>query len=259
MGIINVNSDSFFAGSRAQTLDAVCKLAEKHVRGGAQFIDVGACSTRPGSSISQPREEWSRLSGVFSRLRKEFPDTYLSVDTYWALVAENCVNEGADMINDVSAGSIDINLLPMVARLQVPYVLTHMQGSPATMQVSPQYNHVNFDVIYFLAQKQKELYSLGCRDVIVDPGFGFGKTLNHNYMLLKHLDGLLTLNAPLLVGVSRKSMITTILNLSSSDALNGTTALHMLALNKGAHILRVHDAMEATQCIAIMEAYKAAN
>jgi dihydropteroate synthase len=256
MGIINVTSDSFYAASRAQSLDAVCALAEKHVRHGAQFLDVGASSSRPGAELSNPKAEWTHLSGIFSRLRKEFPDVYLSVDTYWAEVAQNSVNEGADMVNDISAGSLDAALLSTVARLRVPYILMHMQGNPQTMQTNPHYENVVAEVQYFLAQKQSEAYALGCSDVLLDPGFGFGKTLEHNYALLKGLSEFKNLKAPLVVGVSRKSMITKLLNISAAEALNGTTALHMLALLQGADILRVHDTAEASQCISVFEAYR---
>jgi dihydropteroate synthase len=256
MGIINITSDSFYAGSRAPSLDAVCTLAEKHVRHGAQFLDIGAASSRPGAGLSNPEEEWARLNGVFSQLRKEYPEVYLSVDTYWASVAKNSIYDGADMVNDISAGSFDAELLTTVAQMRVPYILMHMQGNPQTMQMNPQYINVTAEVQYYLAQKQKELFSLGCSDVLLDPGFGFGKTLEHNYSLLNNLSELRRLKAPLVVGVSRKSMITKLLNISAVDALNGTTALHTIALMQGANILRVHDAAEASQCISIFEAYQ---
>jgi len=181
---------------------------------------------------------------------------YLSVDTYWAQVAQNSVHEGADMVNDISAGSLDAELLSTVARLRVPYILMHMQGNPQTMQTNPHYENVAAEVQYFLAQKQKELYDLGCSDVLLDCGFGFGKTLEHNYVLLNKLSEFRTLNAPLVIGISRKSMITKLLHISATEALNGTTALHTIALMQGANLLRVHDVAEARQCITIFEAYR---
>jgi len=255
MGIINVNDDSFHAASRAKKADDVLRLAEKHVEGGAFFLDVGAASSRPGATISDPQDEWNRLDGVFERLRKAFPDVFLSVDTYHASVARYAVEQGADLVNDISAGSIDAAMFETIAQLKVPYVLMHMQGRPETMQQNPQYSDVVQDVMRFMGANVNRLRHLGVRDILIDPGFGFGKTLEQNYSLLRHLYEFVLMDIPVLAGVSRKSMVTRLLDVSIADALNGTTALHMISLMQGASLLRVHDAAEASQCIAIYEAY----
>ena len=255
MGIVNVNDDSFHTASRAKKLDDVLRLAEKHVKGGAFFLDLGASSSRPGAKISDEQHEWRRLEGIFERLRTEFPDVFLSVDTYHASVARRAVEQGADLVNDISAGSIDATMFETVSQLKVPYILMHMQGRPETMQQNPQYADVAQDVLQFMADKVNRLRQIGLRDILVDPGFGFGKTLEQNYTLLGHLYEFVLMDIPVLAGVSRKSMVMRLLDISAAEALNGTTALHMLALMQGAHILRVHDAAEASQCIAVYEAY----
>jgi dihydropteroate synthase len=255
MGIINVNDDSFHADSRAKKVDDVLRLAEKHVKGGAFCLDIGASSSRPGAQISNAQDELKSLDGIFERLRKEFPDVFLSVDTYHASVAQNAVAQGADLVNDISAGSIDAAMFETVAQLQVPYILMHMQGKPETMQQNPQYSDVVQDVLQFMAEKVNRLRQLGVRDIVIDPGFGFGKTLEQNYTLLRHLYEFVLMEVPVLSGVSRKSMVTRLLEVSPADALNGTTALHMLALMQGAHILRVHDTLDAIECIKIFNAY----
>ena len=255
MGIVNVNDDSFHTASRAKKLDDVLRLAEKHVKGGAFFLDIGAASSRPGAEISDEEDEWTRLEGIFEQLRLAFPDVFLSVDTYHASVARRAVEQGADLVNDISAGSIDATMFENVAALKIPYILMHMQGRPETMQQNPQYTDVEQDVLQFMADKVNRLRELGVRDILVDPGFGFGKTLEQNYALLRHLYEFVLMDVPVLAGVSRKSMVTRLLDISAAEALNGSTALHMLALMQGAHILRVHDAAEASQCIAVYEAY----
>ncbi len=255
MGIVNVNDDSFHVDSRAKKLDDVLRLAEKHVKGGASFLDIGASSSRPGAQISNAQDELKSLEGIFERLSMEFPDVFLSVDTYHASVARHAVAQGADLVNDISAGSIDAKMFETVAHLQVPYILMHMQGKPETMQQNPQYSDVVQNVLQFMAEKVNRLRQLGVRDIVIDPGFGFGKTLEQNYTLLRHLYEFVLMDIPVLVGVSRKSMVTRLLDVSPADALNGTTALHMLALMQGAHILRVHDAADASQCISVYEAY----
>jgi dihydropteroate synthase len=258
MGIINVNDNSFYAGSRAKRLDDILRLAEKHVKGGAFFLDIGGTSSRPGAGISDAQEEWTSLDGIFECLRTEFPDAYLSVDTYHAFVAKNAVEQGADLVNDISAGRIDAKLYETIAEIRVPYILMHMQGLPETMQKNPQYADVVQEVMQFLGAEITKLRSLGVTDIIVDPGFGFGKSLEQNYKLLKHIYELNLLDVPLLAGVSRKSMATRLLEIDAEQALNATTALHMLALMQGAHILRVHDTAEAMQAITIFEAYRSA-
>ncbi len=255
MGIVNVNNDSFYKDSRASSIDAAISLAEKHVTGGASFLDLGASTSKPGSSISDSEEEWGRLLPVLKAIRKRFPAIHLSVDTYHSEVARKSVLEGADLINDISAGSLDNKMFETVASLKIPYVMMHMQGTPAEMQKNPHYQDVTQEVTSELIIKLKQLFQLGVSDVIVDPGFGFGKSLEHNYTLLHHLDEFKHMQVPLLVGVSRKSMVTRLLNIDASEALNATTALHMLALQKGANILRVHDCREALEAIEVYEKY----
>jgi dihydropteroate synthase len=256
MGIINVNDNSFYEGSRAKRMDDVMRLAEKHVKGGAFILDIGGTSSRPGAEISDAQEEWMSLYGIFERLRKEFPNVFLSVDTYYARVAKAAVEQGADIVNDISAGRIDASMYETIAELGVPYILMHMQGKPETMQKNPLYNDVVQEVLQFLGAEIAKLRALGVGDVLVDPGFGFGKTLEQNYQLLNHLYELNLLDVPILAGVSRKSMVTRLLKIDASEALNATTALHMLALMQGAHILRVHDTAEAVQAIRVFEAYR---
>jgi dihydropteroate synthase len=255
MGIINVNDESFYKDSRANSIDTAIGLADKHLNGGAVFLDLGASSSKPGSSISDPTEEWERLSPVLKAIRSRFPGIHLSVDTYHSEVARKSVLEGADLINDISAGALDNQMFETVASLKIPYVMMHMQGTPAEMQKNPQYQNVTQEVTFELVIKLQQLFQLGVSDVIVDPGFGFGKSLEHNYTLLHHLDEFKHMQVPLLVGVSRKSMVTRLLNIDASEALNGTTALHMLALQKGANILRVHDCKEAFEAIEVYEKY----
>jgi dihydropteroate synthase len=256
MGIINVNDNSFYEGSRAKRMDDVMRLAEKHVKGGAFILDIGGTSSRPGAEISDAQEEWKSLNRIFERLRKEFPNVFLSVDTYHAQVAKAAVEQGADMVNDISAGRIDASMYETIAELGVPYILMHMQGKPETMQKNPLYNDVVQEVLQFLGAEIAKLRALGVSDVLVDPGFGFGKTLEQNYQLLNHLYELNLLDVPILAGVSRKSMVTRLLKIDASEALNATTALHMLALMQGAHILRVHDSAEAVQAMRVFEAYR---
>ena len=256
MGIINVNENSFYEGSRAKRMDDVMRLAEKHVKGGAFILDLGGTSSRPGAEISDAQEEWKSLNGIFERLRKEFPNVFLSVDTYHARVAKAAVEQGADIVNDISAGRIDASMYETIAELGVPYILMHMQGKPETMQKNPLYNDVVQEVLQFLGAEIAKLRALGVSDVLVDPGFGFGKTLEQNYQLLNHLYELNLLDVPILAGVSRKSMVTRLLKIDASEALNATTALHMLALMQGAHILRVHDTEEAVQAMRVFEAYR---
>ena len=256
MGIVNVNDNSFYEGSRAKRMDDVMRLAEKHVNGGALILDIGGTSSRPGAEISDAQEEWKRLNGIFERLRKEFPNVFLSVDTYHATVAKSAVEQGADIVNDISAGRIDASMYETIAELGVPYILMHMQGKPETMQKNPLYNDVVQEVLQFLGAEIAKLRALGVSDVVVDPGFGFGKTLEQNYQLLNHLYELNLLDIPILAGVSRKSMVTRLLKIDASEALNATTALHMLALMQGAHILRVHDTAEAVQAMRVFEAYR---
>lgn len=255
MGIVNVNDDSFHKDSRANSIDVAIRLAEKHVTGGASFLDLGASTSKPGSSISDSAEEWGRLLPVLKAVRSRFPQIHLSVDTYHSEVARLSVMEGADLINDISAGSLDNKMFETVASLKIPYVMMHMQGTPADMQKNPHYQNVTQEVASELSTKLQQLFQIGVSDVLVDPGFGFGKSLEHNYTLLNHLEEFKHMRVPILVGVSRKSMVTRLLNIDASVALNATTALHMIALQKGANILRVHDCREAYEAIEVYEKY----
>jgi dihydropteroate synthase len=250
MGIINLNDDSFYSNSRAKSIAETIKLAEKHISGGAKFLDLGATSTRPGAELSAPSDEY-RLFPAIESLRKEFPDVFISIDTYHAQVARRAVEAGADLINDISGGRLDAEMFYTIAALRVPYILMHSIETPETMQFNPIYKDVLKEVLMQIEEKRKQLLSMGVSDIIIDPGFGFGKTLEHNFRLLAGLQNFKLLNSPVLAGVSRKSMITKSLNVPSAEALNGTTALNMYALTKGAHILRVHDAKEASETIEL--------
>ncbi len=257
MGILNVTPDSFYAGSRKQTEAEIAARACEILEQGGSIIDVGAYSSRPNATHISEEEEMERLRRGLQIIGKECPGAVVSVDTFRADVARMCVEEyGVAMINDIAAGEMDERMFPMAARLGVPYIIMHMQGTPQNMQQQPHYDNVVKEVICYFARKVQQLRELGVKDVIVDPGFGFGKTLEHNYQLLDHLDDFSVLGQPLLVGVSRKSMIYRLLGGGPEDALNGTTAVHTVALMKGADILRVHDVREACQAVAIWEAMK---
>ncbi|MBR3895928.1 MAG: dihydropteroate synthase [Bacteroidaceae bacterium] len=254
MGILNLSEDSFYAPSSAPTREKVFSRLEKILSEGTDMIDVGACSTRPGSTGVTMEEEMQALRMALLIIRERAPEAIVSVDTYRADVATMCVEEyGVSMINDISAGEMDNRMFDTIARLRVPYVMMHMQGVPATMQVNPQYNDVVDDVVTYLARRAGELRDRGVADVIVDPGFGFGKTLEHNYELMSRLEELHLLEMPLLVGVSRKSMVYSLLDTTPEDSLEGTTALNTIALMKGAHILRVHDVKACRQCVEIVD------
>ncbi len=254
MGILNATPDSFYAASRAGTETALLKRAEAMLVEGAAMLDVGGYSSRPGAAEVTPAEEWERLHRALGALRREFPDAVLSVDTFRAEVAARCVEQhGVNLINDISGGTLDDAMCATVARLNVPYVLMHMRGTPQTMQQCTDYGHPVQEVAKALAEKINRLRALGVKDIIADPGFGFGKTTAQNFELLKHLDVLHLLEVPLLVGVSRKSMIYRTLDCTPAEALNGTTAVHTIALLKGASILRVHDVKAAAECIALVQ------
>jgi len=252
MGIVNINSDSFFAGSRSTERDAILKLTEKHITEGATFIDIGASSSKPGSTISNAEDEWKTLERIIPELLEAFPNTYFSIDTYHALVAKNAIEMGIDIVNDISAGSIDNTMFDTIAALNAPYVLMHMQGNPQNMQNAPHYEDVTKEVLLFFSQQIQTLRQKGVSNIIVDPGFGFGKTQAHNYQLFDALPLFKNLNAPILVGISRKSMVTKVLNVDAANALNGTTVLNTLAILKGANILRVHDVQQAKEAIHLL-------
>lgn len=253
MGILNITPDSFYTGSRFRTVDEVLRRAEQMLNDGARILDMGGQSTRPGSVKLDPAEEGERVLAPIEAVRRHFPEVFISVDTYYASVAEAAVNAGADLVNDISAGTLDENMIPAVARLQVPYVLMHMKGSPQTMQQEARYTDVTRDVLDFLAQKKAELNKAGIKDILIDPGFGFGKTPEHNFTLLRNLRVFSMLQTPLLLGISRKSFIWKTLGVTPDDALSlqGSTALHMAGLMNGAAVLRVHDVKEAVGAIRL--------
>ena len=251
MGIVNVNSDSFYSGSRVNE-QTIFEFAQKHVNEGATFLDLGASTSKPGSPVSDAEDEWKRLKPALEIVRNAFPEIYISIDTYHRSVARKAVEIGADLINDISAGSIDTKMFDTIAELQIPYVLMHMQGIPETMQKNPNYVDVTKEVIDHLISNVNALKSKGVDDVIIDPGFGFGKTLDQNYQLFNNLEAFSIFEKPLLIGISRKSMITRLFDCNADEALNGSTVLHSIALQNGANILRVHDVKPAMEAIRIL-------
>ena len=252
MGILNATPDSFFAGSRKQTERELMERVQQILSEGGSIIDVGAYSTRPGAAVVSAEEEWQRLEQALRIVHRETPETILSVDTFRADIARRCVETfGVSIVNDISGGDADAQMFDTVADLRVPYVLMHCQGTPQTMQQAPTYKNVTAEVITDLSRKVRQLHQRGARDIIIDPGFGFGKTLEHNYTLLRQLEDFRIFDLPLLVGISRKSMITRPLDITADEALNGTTALNAFALMKGANILRVHDVKAATEVVKL--------
>lgn len=254
MGIINVTNDSFFSGSRFRFSHSIVHRAKQVMEEGGQIIDIGACSTRPGAKPVSERDEMKRLHKALTSIRRNFPEALISVDTFRASVAEWAVKEfSVDIINDISAGQMDSKMFETIAELNVPYILMHMQGTPENMQQNPYYENVIRDLILFFNDKIEKLKQLNVKDIIIDPGFGFGKTIEHNYTILKNLEVFKLLELPLLVGLSRKSMIYKPLNTKPERALNGTTILNTCAVLKGASILRVHDVKEAVETIKLAE------
>ena len=257
MGILNITPDSFYAGSRMQTEAEITVRAQQILDEGAGIIDVGAYSSRPNAENVSPHEEMERLRMGLEILRKTHPGAVISVDTFRADVARMCVAEyGVAIINDIAAGEMDTDMFRTVAELNVPYIMMHMQGTPQNMQKHPHYDNLLKEVFLYFAQKVQQLRDLGMKDIILDPGFGFGKTVEHNYELLAHLEEFRVFELPLLVGVSRKSMIYRLLGGTPQDALNGTTVLDTICLLKGADILRVHDVREAVETVKIVEAMR---
>ena len=257
MGILNVTPDSFYAGSRSETEKDIVQRLHQIIDEGASIIDIGGYSSRPNAEHISAEEEMSRLRNGLEIIRKHSPNAVVSVDTFRADVAKMCVEEyGVAIINDISAGQMDEEMFPTIAKLGVPYIIMHMKGTPQDMQVSPKYDHFLKEIFYYFSEKVQKLRDLGVKDIIIDPGFGFGKTLEHNYELMNHLEEFNLFELPLLVGVSRKSMIYKLLGTTPEEALNGTTALHTIALLKGAHILRVHDVKEAVESIKIVQKMK---
>lgn len=254
MGILNVTPDSFYPVSRKQSESEIATRVEQIINEGGTMIDIGAYSTRPGAASVTAEEEMTRLRHGLEVLRRTAPHAVVSVDTFHADVAAMCVEEyGVGIINDISAGEMDTRMFDTVARLNVPYIMMHMQGTPQTMQQMPHYDDLTKEVFTYFARKIDHLHDLGVKDLILDPGFGFGKTLAHNYELMAHLEDFCIFDLPLLVGISRKSMIYRLLGTTPEEALNGTTVLNTIALTKGAHILRVHDVKACVECVKIWE------
>ncbi len=252
MGIINLTPDSFYDGGKLKSDVELLALSEKLLKEGATILDVGGASTRPGAEEVSEQEEMKRVIPAVEIILKSFPDTIISIDTFRSNVAEEAVNAGASMVNDISAGRFDENFLHTVSKLKVAYLLMHMQGTPRTMQQGPSYNNVVKEVFDFLKEKILQLNQLGIHDIIIDPGFGFGKSVEHNFALLNHLDVFQIFGLPILAGLSRKSMICKVLNVNPDKALNGTTALNAIALMKGAKLLRVHDVREAQEVLRLV-------
>jgi dihydropteroate synthase len=256
MGIINCTPDSFYDGSSNLTVEHFLLQAQKMQKEGADILDIGGQSSRPGSTRIDADEEMKRVLPVIHALRQHLPDMILSIDTYHQPVAQAAFEAGVSIVNDISAGELDARMIPWVGENKLPYTCMHMQGRPETMQDNPTYNEVTTDIIDFFIPKLDQCRKAGIVDVIIDPGFGFGKTMDHNFSLLKNLNQLSILNCPILAGVSRKGMIYKTLNSSASEALNGTTVLHTIALLQGAKIVRVHDVKEAKEAILLTEKIK---
>jgi dihydropteroate synthase len=255
MGILNLTPDSFYTVSRTSE-EAIIERARLMISEGADILDLGGQSTRPGAERISAEEEWSRVELGLVAIRKAFPEILISIDTFYASVAEKAVRQGANIINDVSAGSIDPGMFETAGRLRVPYVLMHMQGEPQSMQNSPSYSNVVQDIIFFFSQKINELRKAGVKDILLDPGFGFGKTIDHNYSILSKLEEFKILECPLLIGMSRKKMIQSATGTDAENALSGTIAANTIALLNGASILRVHDVQAAKDAISIVHFLK---
>lgn len=256
MGIINVTPDSMYSGSRYEEIGALLLKAEQMLKDGAAILDIGGQSTRPGSKKINDDEELQRTIAPVEAIHKNFPEAIISIDTYYSKVAVAAVDAGASIVNDISAGNMDKSMISSVASMQVPYVCMHMQGTPQTMQQEPHYENVTKEVLDFFIAKTDELHKAGVRDIIVDPGFGFGKTTTHNFELLRNISVLNMLHCPILIGVSRKSTIYRTLGITTDEALNGTTVLNTIGLLNGASILRVHDVKEAVEAIKLFQVYK---
>lgn len=257
MGILNVTPDSFYDGGKYSEDDLILKRVTEMIEDGVDIIDVGAVSTRPGAKDPGEDEEIRRLEKALKIIRKHYPEVYLSVDTYRSSIAEFVVKEfNVNVINDITAGRYSYDMFSKVALLDVPYIMMHMQGTPETMQINPTYKDLLNDLIDFFKERIKKARETGIKDIIIDPGFGFGKTLEHNYKILKNLEVFEIFELPILIGVSRKSMIYKLLNSTPDNALNGTTVIHTIALLKNVNILRVHDVKEAKEIVKIIEFYK---
>lgn len=254
MGIINATPDSFYEGSRFNEVKGIVAQAEKMLDDGADIIDIGGQSTRPGSELISAEQELERVIPSIKAIVEKFPNSFISIDTFYAKVAKAAVNAGASIVNDISAGSMDDKMIGTIAALKIPYILTHMKGTPQTMQQNAVYENVTRDVLDFFIAKTNELKKAGIIDIIIDPGFGFAKTIDHNFELLKNLSVFSMLDRPILIGVSRKSTIYKTLGINANDALNGTTVLNTVGLMNGASILRVHDVKEAKEAVTLFSA-----
>lgn len=259
MGIINITPDSFYDGGRYISQKTAIEHSEQLIADGADIIDLGAASTRPGAEYVSPEEELKRLLPVLEHLVKNHNKIPVSIDTFHASVAKQAVESGASMVNDISGGTMDTEMYKTIGKLKVPYVLMHIQGTPKTMQLEPHYTNVVEEVYEYFSKRIKKLRSAGVEQIIIDPGFGFGKTIEHNYTLLRHLDRFKSLRLPIMTGLSRKSMINKVLKTKPENALTGTVALNTLALLQGANILRVHDVKEAKQVIRLVKQYSFPN
>jgi len=251
MGILNITPDSFYDGGKLTSEALILNQAEKMLRDGAAFIDVGGQSTRPTSDFLSAQEELDRVLPIVDLLLKNFPEILLSIDTFHSQVADVCIESGAALINDISGGSLDKKMMEVIAKHQVPYIMMHMRGTPQTMQQMTEYEDLIKEVLFYFSQKIAQARSYGINDLIVDPGFGFAKTIQHNFELMNKLELFQMLELPILVGVSRKSMIYKTFETTPENALNGTTVLNTIALTKGANILRVHDVKEAVECVKL--------
>ncbi len=256
MGILNITPDSFYDGGHYVEPKAALEKANQMLKEGATFIDVGGASSRPGAEAVSVKEEMSRVIPVIEALVDRFPDVLISIDTTQSAVANEAAEAGAVLINDISGGTADKDMIDVVASLGLPYICMHMQGNPTSMQDNPTYENVVYDVTKYFSERINTLKKAGVVDIILDPGFGFGKTVDHNYAMLQHLDHFGILGRPVLAGLSRKSMIYKVLNVSASESSNGSTALHMSCLERGASILRVHDVKEAMECVSLFEKMK---
>ncbi len=256
MGIINTTPDSFYSGSRKSKVDEALQTAAQMLNDGAAILDIGGQSTRPGSEQISAAEELKRVIPIIEAIHKEFPESFISIDTYHATVAEHAVEAGASIVNDISGGMMDENMLATVANLKVPFVCMHIKGTPQNMQLQAVYENVTKEVLDFFIHQTEKCRLAGIHDVIIDPGFGFGKTIAHNFTLLKELNVFKMLQKPLLLGISRKSLIYKILGITAEEALNGTTVLNTIGLLKGANILRAHDVKEAMETIKLVSSYQ---
>jgi dihydropteroate synthase len=253
MGILNVTPNSFFDGGKHSNENEILNQVAKMLSEGATFIDVGAYSSKPKAEFVSEKEEFEIILPVIQSILKQFPEAILSVDTFRSEVARVCIENGVAMINDISAGSLDENMFEVIAKYKVPYIMMHMRGTAQTMQSLTNYDNIVKEMIFYFSEKVAKATSLGITDLILDPGFGFAKTLEQNYEVLQNIELFQMLELPILVGISRKSMIYKVLNSNPNDALNGTTVLNTIALIKGAKILRVHDVKEAVECIKLIQ------